>query len=87
MEISHKYEPLFYNTTRYFIITGGRGSAKSFSVNVFLALMTYEVGHRVLFTRYTMASAHKSIIPELLEKIDLMQKHPDFDVNRNEKKT
>jgi len=84
VEISHKYEPLFYNTTRYFIITGGRGSAKSFSVNVFLALMTYEVGHRVLFTRYTMASAHKSIIPELLEKIDLMQKHPDFDVNRNE---
>ena len=84
MEISHKYEPLFYNTTRYFIITGGRGSSKSFSVNVFLALMTYEVGHRILFTRYTMASAHKSIIPEMKEKIDLMQKNPDFDVNRNE---
>jgi len=31
--------------------------------------MTYEVGHRILFTRYTIASAHKSIIPELLEKI------------------
>ena len=39
---------------------------------------------RVLFTRYTMVSAHLSIIPEFLEKISLLGFDNIFDVNKAE---
>ena len=39
---------------------------------------------RVLFTRYTMVSAHLSIIPEFLEKISLLGFESIFDVNKAE---
>ncbi len=39
---------------------------------------------RVLFTRYTMVSAHLSIIPEFLEKISLLGFDNLFDVNKAE---
>ena len=34
------------------------GSGKSFGVTVFLLNLTYEKGHKVLFTRYTLISAN-----------------------------
>ena len=39
---------------------------------------------RVLFTRYTMVSAHLSIIPEFLEKISILGFENLFDVNKAE---
>jgi len=39
---------------------------------------------RVLFTRYTMVSAHLSIIPEFLEKISILGFDNLFDVNKAE---
>lgn len=39
---------------------------------------------RVLFTRYTMTSAHLSIIPEFLEKIGLLGYDNTFSVNKAE---
>ena len=39
---------------------------------------------RVLFTRYTMVSAHLSIIPEFLEKITLLGFDNLFSVNKAE---
>jgi phage terminase large subunit len=69
---------------RYFIITGGRGSGKSFAVNTILTLLTFERGHRVLFTRYTMTSAERSIIPEFIDKINLIGKPELFDVQQKE---
>ena len=41
-------------------------------------------GIRVLFTRYTMVSAHLSIIPEFLEKISLLGFDNIFSVNKAE---
>mgnify|MGYP003148200501 FL=1 len=41
-------------------------------------------GIRVLFTRYTMVSAHLSIIPEFLEKIKLLGYENIFSVNKAE---
>ena len=70
--------------TRYFVLTGGRGSGKSFEVSRFINLLSFEVGHKILFTRQTMASAHLSIIPEFQEKIDLLGMTGVFDVTRNE---
>lgn len=84
IEIQPKYKPLFENKTRYFVITGGRGSGKSYSVNSFLLLLTYEVGHTILFTRYTLTSAHISIIPEFVEKIELTDRHSDFNITKDE---
>ena len=72
------------NENRYTIVTGGRGSAKSFHVSVFLLLLTYQKDEIILFTRYTMTSARKSIIPEFREKIDLMGVEDAFIVKDTE---
>jgi phage terminase large subunit len=82
--LNSKYYPLFENDTRYFIITGGRGSSKSFGVGTFTNLLSFETGHKILFTRQTMTSAHLSIIPEFQEKIDLMELNPLFEINKSE---
>jgi len=82
--LNSKYKPLFENDTRYFIITGGRGSSKSFGVGTFTNLLSFEANHKILFTRQTMTSAHLSIIPEFQEKIDLMELNSAFEVNKTE---
>lgn len=72
------------NNTRYFVATGGRGSGKSFEVGRFTNLLSFETGHKILFTRHTMTSAHLSIIPEFQEKIDLMELNDFFEVKKSE---
>jgi len=81
---SRDYQSLYDTDKRYIIITGGRGSGKSFEVGTFISLLTYEQQHRILFTRYTMASAGISIIPEFMEKIELMEVAHHFDINKSE---
>ena len=84
VDLNQKYIPMFKEATRYFVVTGGRGSGKSFGVNVFLLNLTYEAGHKVLFTRYTLTSAGASIIPEFIEKIELMGVESDFRITKDE---
>ena len=84
IDLNDKYIPLFKNKTRYNVITGGRGSGKSFGINVFLLNLTYESGHKILFTRYTMSSANTSIIPEFVEKIDMMGVNAHFRITKDE---
>lgn len=72
------------NDTRYFVVTGGRGSGKSFEVNRFLTLLTFEQKQKILLTRQTMTSAHLSIIPEFKEKIDLLELNFAFDIKKSE---
>lgn len=81
---NRKYKDLYTTDKRYIIITGGRGSGKSFHANAAMCLLTYEEGHRILFTRYTMTSAEISIIPEFTNKIELMEKENDFHVNKTD---
>ena len=81
--INKKYNYLG-SDSRYFIISGGRGSGKSYSVNSFLLLLTYESGHTILFTRYTLTSAHVSIIPEFIDKIETANSHDDFYITKDE---
>ena len=83
-KLNKKYSVLFSSDCRYYIITGGRGSGKSFAATVFLTLLTMSKGVRVLFTRYTMVSAHLSIIPEFLEKIGLLGFTNIFSINKAE---
>jgi phage terminase large subunit len=84
VELNPKYKNLFKHTGRYNVITGGRGSAKSFSVSVFLIMLTFEAGHKILFTRLTMVSANISIIPELVDKIELLGLSEHFRITKTE---
>jgi phage terminase large subunit len=81
--LNPKYS-LLGSDSRYFVITGGRGSGKSYSLNSFLLLLTYEVGHVILFTRYTLTSAHVSIIPEFIDKIETADLSHDFYITKDE---
>lgn len=72
------YHQLYEDKDKFVIlITGGRGSGKSFAASTFIERLTFEmtpvekIVHQILYTRYTMVSAGMSIIPEMMEKIDL----------------
>jgi len=84
IEINKKYSTLSSSDARYFIVTGGRGSGKSFSINLLLVLLTYEAGHTILFTRYTLSSTYISIIPEFIEKIEMLDIFNDFHITKDE---
>ena len=78
------YYPLYADTSKPIIlITGGRGSGKSYAVSTFLERLSFEfqmatnkygqeerIVHNILFSRYTMTSAELSVIPEFLEKVE-----------------
>jgi phage terminase large subunit len=83
LRISNKYKPLYTSNKRYFLVTGGRGSLKSTTVHDYICRLTYEPGHGVLFTRYTMASAKLSIIPEFEETLMRNGSRNDFYVTAN----
>lgn len=84
VKLISKFKPLYTNNTRYFVLTGGRGSSKSFHVADFLLKLSYEQGHNILFTRYTMISAGLSVIPEFTDKIDRYNVHESFKVNQSD---
>jgi hypothetical protein len=52
--------------TRFFVLTGGRGSGKSYEVGKFQPLSFQKVT-RYYLRGQTMTSAHLSIIPEFQE--------------------
>lgn len=82
--LNDKYIPLFNSPSRFYVVTGGRGSSKSFSVSYWCALLLlFEKGHTILFTRYTMKSAHISIIPEITSKLELMGHLDKFEVTKD----
>lgn len=71
------YRPLYEDKKKFiFLITGGRGSGKSFAASAFIERLTFEraadkIVHQILYTRYTMVSAGISVIPEMYEKIEI----------------
>ena len=83
IKINNKYS-LLGSDSRYYVITGGRGSGKSYSLNSFLLLLTYESNHVILFTRYTLVSASISIIPEFIDKIESANLSDDFYITKDE---
>ena len=84
IEIHKKYKPILSEDSRYFIVSGGRGSGKSFTINALLVMLTYEAGHTILFTRYTLTSAYISIIPEFIDKLELFNCVHDFHITKDE---
>lgn len=84
ISLNDKYRPIRESDSRYYVVTGGRASGKSYSICVNLLLLTYESDHVVLFTRYTLTSAEISIIPEFLNKIELLNLQNDFHITKTE---
>ena len=84
VEINEIFKPLFTTKKRYIFMTGGRASLKSTTAHSFIALLTLESGHGVLFTRYTMTSAEKSIIPEFNIAIERLGLVNQFHVTKNQ---
>ena len=84
IRLQKKYEVFKDAESRYFIVTGGRASGKSFNISVLLLLMTFEKDHVILFTRYTLTAASISIIPEFLEKIELLGFDSEFYITKDE---
>ncbi len=78
------YNPLYLDKEKFIIlITGGRGSGKSFNGSLFTSRLTFELNkfkeengeihkivHTILYSRYTMVSAEMSVIPEFFEKLE-----------------
>lgn len=81
-KISTAFRPLYTSKKRYFLLTGGRGSLKSSTVHDFVARLTYESGHGILFTRYTLTSAELSIIPEFRTTLQRLGIESDFKITK-----
>lgn len=84
IRINDKFQLLYTAPCRYFIITGGRGSGKSFSEKVFEMHLTYEEGHKILSTRYYMNSAYDSVIPEFETKTQLFGNSNHFEITKSD---
>jgi len=74
INIHKKFEPLFKfpKEVRYFILTGGRFSFKSFTASIAVCIAVHKENRKALYTRYTLTAAKDSIIPEFEEKIQLL---------------
>jgi phage terminase large subunit len=84
IKVPKPYRPLYNTEKSIILLTGGRGSAKSFNAATFAKRLTYEKNHKLLYTRYTMDSASKSIIPEFNEKIEMEHDGMYFSVNNTD---
>ena len=85
IKASSPYLPLFQRGgTRYKLVLGGRGSAKSFTVATALIDRTYDDDGTILFTRYTLVNAEVSILPEFVDKIERLGLQGDFTKSGND---
>ena len=82
--VNEKFQPLYESDARYFIVTGGRGSGKSYGATLIETTNTFKAGYNCLYTRYTMTAAELSIIPEFKEKISLINCDRYFDIQKKD---
>lgn len=83
--IQPPYVPIYTDKSKFVILlSGGRGSGKSFNASTFIERLSFQKGHLILFCRYTMTAAQTSVIPEFTEKIELDGMRQYFNVNSKE---
>jgi phage terminase large subunit len=72
IKVQKPYRPLYKDKEKFIIlITGGRGSGKSFNAATFIERLTFQIRHIILMCRYTLTAASISVIPEFEQKIEL----------------
>jgi len=85
IEVQDIFKPMYENKEKFIILlTGGRGGAKSFNASTFIERLSFQEGHKILYSRYTLTSAHISIIPEFTEKIELEGTEKHFNVTKTD---
>jgi len=84
IKIPKPYDQIYTTNKPIILLTGGRGSGKSHESSYAVKRLTYEQGHKILYTRFTLDSAEISIIPEFTEKIDLDGDAKYFNVTRKD---
>lgn len=93
VEFSDKYQPLFnlllendevLKKVDTILMSGGRDSGKTFTLGCFVGTASSDYGHRVLYTRQTMASTSNSIVKALDNRLELLQLDGDFNFSNNE---
>ena len=80
--LNKKYSKLYTTKKRYIIVTGGRGSGKTFAVQDFLIRLLEQVGQGILYTRYTMTSVEKTIIPLFVKHINLISDPKNYEITK-----
>lgn len=83
VKINKCFLPLYTSSKRYFIITGGRGGSKTFTVRDFVLRLLEEVGQGILYTRYTLTSAQDTIIPLFNKYIEQVSNPNLYYITRN----
>lgn len=84
IKLNKIYAPLISTDDRYAVITGGRGSGKSFAITTILCMLMLEKDRTILFLRQTMTSAYISIINEFNEKLEILNIQDQFNINKTE---
>lgn len=84
IKLNKIYAPLIAEDNRYAVVTGGRGSGKSFAITTILCLLMLEKDRTILFLRQTLTSAHISIIPEFVEKLETLGIQDQFNITKTE---
>ena len=82
IRINSKYKQLYTTDKRYIVLTGGRGSGKTFAVQDFLIRLLEQVGQGILYTRYTMTSVDKTIIPLFIKHIERISNRNNYHITK-----
>jgi len=83
VKIKKIYQPLYTTKKRYIIVTGGRGSGKTFAVQDYGVRLLEQVGQGILYTRFTMTSVEKTIIPLFVAHIELISDRRKYKITKN----
>ena len=96
MLLCDKFQPLFellsdapelvekYRKIRYIFLIGGRGGAKSHHLGAWTNKATFKKGWGFYFTRWTMKSAEKSVIPEFRKISQMIGNQSRFNFKQNQ---
>ena len=83
--LNKKWQPLFTSDDTYYLLTGGRGSGKSFAISYFaLGLISVESGHRVAVYRATMVSVKNSIMQTMKDLAAQLPNIDEFEIKERE---
>lgn len=83
MKLHKKYEPFIKHKGRFSIITGGRGSGKSFAIAHFIIKLTFESGHKIQMLRRNRNASDESTIAEVQRMIEKMELSQYFTIYKN----
>lgn len=84
LNLNKKWKPLFEakEDIRYILASGGRGSGKSFTTSLWLAIRFAQSKKNALYLREFMTNAAVSIIPQFLQQVSVLGL--SFEIKRTE---